>query len=60
MTIDEAITELTKVVGKWQYGASNSRDSALKLGIEALKAVKQCRASHMFCPGLTMPGETEK
>lgn len=32
--------------------------NAIKLGIEALKAVKECRASHMFCPGLTMPGET--
>ena len=33
-------------------------NEAARLGIEAMKAVKECRASHMFCPGLMLPGET--
>jgi len=59
MTIDQAIKELTLVVGKWQYGASNSRDSALKLGIEALKYAKTSRDPSGTPPYPLLPGETK-
>ena len=59
MTIDEAIKELSFLA----YQSNSIQDvnltDALRLGIEALKAVKECRASHMFCPGIVMEGETE-
>lgn len=59
MTIDEAIKELTKIVGKWQYGASNERDRALKLGIEALKRVAHQRSSMTPFEIRKLPGETD-
>jgi hypothetical protein len=59
MRIDEAIKELARVVGKWQYGASNSRDSALQLGIEALKRCKAIRIPHIVVFPELLPGETE-
>ena len=60
MTIDKAI----KILRTFELGMAipygqNTKD-ALNLSIEALKAVKACRESHMFCPGLIMPGETEE
>lgn len=58
MTIDEAIKYLSKEPANVRGLGMQVRIDALKLGTEALKAVKECRASHMFCPGLTMPGET--
>ena len=59
MTIDEAI-EIETIHNDHNPDFTDAqRRVAHQLGIEALKAVKECRASHMFCPGLTMPGETK-
>lgn len=59
MTIDEAIQRIV-VIGETRMLELSLIDvCALLLGIEALKEIKECRASHMFCPGLKMPGETE-
>jgi len=35
-------------------------DDALKLGTEALKAVKDARANNYYTPIATMPGETNE
>ncbi len=59
-TLDEAIKELTKIVGKWQFSASNERDAALQLGIEALIRVKNDRATYYYPKDFNLPGETKK
>ena len=60
MTLEEAI----RLKEKYQHVLPKECHPDLleadNLSIEALKAVIECRASHMFCPGLTMPGETEE
>jgi len=60
MNIDKAI-EIKRCTGEdFLHTDPDEIDEADRLSIEALKAVKECRASHMFCPGLVMPGETEE
>ena len=59
MKIDKAIEILDTHVKSFPTGIRNDLVDAIILGKEALKAVKECRASHMFCPGLIMPGETQ-
>lgn len=60
MTIDEAIKELTKIVGKWQYGADNKRDNALKLGIEALNYIRICHNNPNCFKISPLTGETKE
>ncbi len=60
MTIDRAIIGLSEIMKCPNTISQEDGFAAIKLGIEALKAVKECRASHMFCPGLTMEGESKE
>jgi hypothetical protein len=60
MTLEEAINVLEQYSHEPEGISLEDETHAIELGIEALKAVKECRASHMFCPGMTMPGESEE
>ena len=59
MNINRAIKELTKIMGKWQFSASNERDAAIALGIEALKREKVNREDPKFVIVGLLPGETK-
>ena len=60
MNIEKAIDIKTRTGEEFLNTDPDEIDEAERLSIEALKAVKECRASHMFCPGLIIPGETEE
>ena len=60
MTIDEAI----RLLSKWQSGLRTTPmddvDSAVKLGIAALKRLKAIRVNEASVFTLPLPGETEE
>lgn len=59
MTIDEAIDELEEHL---QEGGSRlvlKKEEAIKLGIEALKRIKEARQEHRKLGLFPLPGETK-
>lgn len=63
MTIDEAIKELKKAGRRAESLGEFEQARAIKLGFEALRAIKQGRANTRFFPIKLirlMPGETEE
>ena len=57
---DEAIKELDLYLlhsDEWQH---ERLDIAIKLGIEALKRLKDLRTEEVFRAGILLPGETEE
>jgi hypothetical protein len=60
MTIDEAIKRLQDELPLAEKKGELYLCAALRLGIEALKAIKELRIDGCYkCPGL-LPGETEE
>jgi len=59
MTIDKAIKQLTEILEISRNRNPVSDRNAIKLGIEALKAVKYARANNYYTPIALMPGETK-
>ena len=60
MTIDKAIVDLSIQLAVKQRLEWNYQRDALRLGIEALKRIKECRsADHLIREDL-LPGETEE
>ena len=59
MTIDKAIEILQDILRYVKPGDPPDEHDALKLSIEALKAVKSARANNYWTPIPTMPGETK-
>ena len=58
--LNEAIREITEIIGKWQYGASNKRDKALRLGKEALERIRANRQFGATSSRIPLPGETKE
>lgn len=59
MTIDEAIKELTKQLGPKYSTPDTDFHNAMKLGIEALKTVRDVRRWPFPESIILLPGETE-
>lgn len=59
MKIDKAIEILTSLANRLAHISQADEQTAARLGIEALKAVKSARANNYWTPIPTMPGETE-
>ena len=60
ITIDEAIKRLEQLVIDLKYWDAPTKDSALKLGIAALKREKANRDNPDFVAVGLLPGETEE
>jgi len=60
MKIERAIEILHDVFDAEEYGGDSRIPAAIKLGIEALKAVKDARANSYWTPIPPLPGETEE
>ena len=60
MTIDEAIELLQKRVRPCDLATDKRAYDALKLGIEALEAVKRARDQQAWADIYNLPGETEE
>ncbi len=58
MTIEEAIERNKKLPLPLKTANDYNNQEAVRLGIEALKAVKDARANNYYTPIATMPGET--
>lgn len=58
MTIDEAIEVLEAIKAEMDYDWLESEDSALKLGIEALKQYEQMKDTGEIWSFFRLPGET--
>ena len=59
MTIDEAIKTLSNLVVASQLVGGTRQDTAIKLGIEALKRLKTIRGYPYFQLQGLLPGETK-
>lgn len=59
MDIDEAIHQLERGTAQNRSTKNQLLREAMKLGIEALKAVKDARANNYYTPIAPLPGETE-
>lgn len=59
MTIDEAITVQAEMLDVVYNAKSPQRSSALKLGIEALKRIKEARSQGLAYAGYLLKDETE-
>jgi len=60
MTIDKAIEILKLRVGSPFVRANQDTQDATKLGIEALKRLKELRAIGSLSSGVRLPGETNQ
>ena len=60
MTIDKAIEILQHGADVWNDAACPGTAAALKMGIEALKAVEKMRHEEVSDEILPLPGETEE
>lgn len=60
MTLDEAIADLSIQLEVKRRLGKNREADAIKLGIEALKAVKQARDIAYSVPAHYLPGETKE
>lgn len=60
MTIDGAIKFLENELGLWQDGERDNWSDALRLGIEALRRIKDARTDEMPADSELLPGETEE
>ncbi|GAI79678.1 unnamed protein product [marine sediment metagenome] len=59
MTIDEAIKNLSRISYSDRLIIKYDIDCAIKLGIEALKRVKDCRLGDDMIADRYLPGETK-
>ncbi len=59
MTIDEAIKVNESLLDGTYYHRDEDMEDGLRLGIEALKAVRRYRQSGIPPSGWTLPGETK-
>ena len=59
MTIEKAIEILARLEKTLAPTMAADGTDAIKLGIEALKAVTDARANNYYTPIATLPGETE-
>lgn len=59
MTIDEATAILEDILTFVRPGDPPEEHESIKLGIEALKRVKECRPNTLLNAGKLLPGETE-
>jgi len=60
MTLKEAILTLSLAAERHAWTSSPDFYDALKLGIEALKRVKELREWHLAVAGRILPGEDEE
>ena len=60
MKIDEAIELLEEIVRARSFTRSKEPTDAVKLGIEALKAIRFQRSSWRYPEDPLLPGETEE
>lgn len=60
MTIDEAIRLLQKDIDDGYFESESSVEDAAKLGIEALKLVKELQHHPYYNKVSKLPGETEE
>ena len=60
MNLDEAIQTLTKIIAEPRYHAICGDVDALKLGIEAMKAIDGIRKHHHLYTASLLPGETKE
>lgn len=60
MTIDEAIKILTVYSDNMETDLIDREYAAIKLGIEALKLIKEMREFYYWGPPALLPGETEE
>ena len=60
MTIDQAIAVLNVLLEADINAGDDDAQEGLKLGIEALKQVKDCRSGEVLNPGFVLPSETKK
>jgi hypothetical protein len=60
MTIDEAIEEIQRELVYGEGSGTLKWEEALKLGIEALKVIKNHRAAWPTGPHPLLPGETDQ
>jgi hypothetical protein len=60
ITIDEAIKILEQNICYWSLEHLGNVEEAEKLGIEALKRVKEARKKAYFTTRSLMPGETKE
>jgi len=60
MTLEEAITILTDLLGEGPQFSPDLRRQAVKLGIEALKDMNAERTIYHFTRHVRMTGETDK
>lgn len=60
MNIDEAIEILSELPDNLNNVLDYDQQNALKLGIEALKAISDIRRYHYLYTAIALPGETEE
>jgi hypothetical protein len=60
MTLDEAIKVIEKELEYWSFDRGAKYLEAWKLGIEALRAIKEMRTEGCFQCQIPLPGETKE